>query len=38
VILGMHAIAPKEIGKLKIPFYMIANISSPTFFNILLIG
>lgn len=38
VILVMHTIAPKEIGKLKIPFYMIANISSPTFLNILLVG
>jgi hypothetical protein len=37
VILGMHTIAPKEIGKLKITFYMIANISSPTL-NILLVG
>jgi hypothetical protein len=34
----MHAIAPKEIGKLKIPFYMITNISSPTILNTLLVG
>jgi hypothetical protein len=33
----MHAIAPKEIGKLKIPSYMIANIS-PTILNIPIVG
>jgi hypothetical protein len=34
----MHAIAPKEIGKQKIPFFTIAYISSPTILNILLVG